>query len=106
MLLMIAALSSDAVTGQLFWDGPRPGPNQGNDDNVPPVRPPTECQRNCAAALYDCLSSNDAPPFDPDTSCFNEFFDCNRGCPFREEKVAGLRGGHFIKRVVADDSLE
>ena len=100
---MIAALSSDVVTGQLFWDGPRPGPNRPPE---PPVPPPTECQHNCAAAHYNCISSHDAPPFDPDTSCFNEFFDCNRGCPFREEKVAGLRGGHFIKQVVADYSSE
>jgi len=102
MVLMIAASSSDVVTGQLFWDGPRPGPNRPPE---PPGPPPTECQRNCAAALYDCISSHDAPPFD-ETSCFNEFSDCNRGCPFLEEKVPGLRGGHFIKRVVADYSSE
>ena len=106
MLLMIAASSSDVVvTGQLFWDGPRPGPRP-DDGPGPNVPPPTECQSNCANALYNCETSHGAPPFNPDTSCRDEFFDCIRNCPFREEGVAGLRGGHFINRVVAEDALE
>jgi hypothetical protein len=98
---MIAASSSDVVvTGELLV-GRRPGPGPG-----PNVPPPTECQHNCANALYNCVASHGAPPFNPDTSCQDEFLNCNRGCPFREEGVARLRGGHFMKRVVAEDALE
>ena len=108
---MIAASSSDVVvTGQLFWDGPRPGPRP-DDGPGPNVPPPNECQRNCEAAFFDCISSHDDPPPQSlsenfDTSCFNELFDCDRSCHSREEGVAGLRGGHFIKRVVVEDALE
>jgi hypothetical protein len=105
MLLMIAASSSDVVvTGKLLVgrrpdDPDRPDDDGPDRDNVPP---PTECESNCANAFYNCLSSHN--DFDP--SCFDEFFNCNRGCHSREEGVAGLRGGHFMKRVVVEDALE
>jgi hypothetical protein len=107
MLLMIAASSSDVVvTGQLFWDGERPDPDRPDDGPGPDdVPPPTGCQRTCENAFYNCLSSYHAPPFNPE-SCFDVFFNCYSSCPFREEGVAGLRGGHFMKRVVVEDALE
>jgi hypothetical protein len=102
MLLMIAASSSDVVvTGKLLVGRRRPGPGPG-----PNVPPPTECQSNCQATLDNCVASHDAPPFNLDTSCWDEFFNCIRSCHSREEGVAGLRGGHFINRVVAEDALE